>query len=123
MKATRADAYADERNWHDTGCEVAPGCLACPLPRCRYDYAGGVRALQNLTRDDEIRQRLDAGETTTAVAAHFGVTRRTVFRVRTKHRPQDYNPQERARDPRGGALVDWAETLLSARPTVSGGGA
>ena len=82
MKATRADAYADQRNWHDTGCEVAPSCLACPLPRCRYDYVGGVRALQNLTRDAEIRQRLDAGETTTAVAAHFGVTRRTVFRVR-----------------------------------------
>lgn len=24
-------------NFRDAGCEIAPSCLACPLPRCRYD--------------------------------------------------------------------------------------
>ena len=24
----------------DTGCDVAPACLACPLPKCRYDMSG-----------------------------------------------------------------------------------
>lgn len=29
----------------DTGCEVAPWCLECPLPRCKYeDSAGRERA-------------------------------------------------------------------------------
>ena len=26
--------------FEDTGCEVAPACLACPLPRCKYDMTG-----------------------------------------------------------------------------------
>ena len=77
----RADAFSDHRNWQDTGCEVAPRCLECPLPACRYDVAGGARHLLNIARDDEIRQRLSAGESAPAVAARFGLGVRTVYRV------------------------------------------
>ncbi len=33
------------RAYPDDGCSVAPRCLACPLPVCRYDGAAGLLAL------------------------------------------------------------------------------
>jgi hypothetical protein len=27
----------DNYNHTDTGCELHPACLSCPLPRCKYD--------------------------------------------------------------------------------------
>ena len=68
-------------HWADNGCSVAPSCLACPLPRCRYDVVGGVRTLRNRVRDPEIVRRYQAGERAEAIAADLGVTHRTVYRI------------------------------------------
>lgn len=80
-RVSRYDALPEDLEWRDGGCEVAPSCLACPLPACRYDVPGGARALRNAERDRAIR-RAHAGEESVAeIAERFGVSRRTVFRV------------------------------------------
>jgi hypothetical protein len=32
----------------DTGCEVAPLCLECPLPKCRYDMTQKERVYHGI---------------------------------------------------------------------------
>jgi hypothetical protein len=80
-RRTRRDALADDAHYRDTGCYVAPSCLSCPLPRCRYDVIGGARAILNLARDASIHEAHRGGESAHAIAARLGVSRRTVFRV------------------------------------------
>lgn len=70
----------------DTGCEVSPSCLRCPLPQCRYDdplwfedyrrrqrvqaTATKVRALGVLPKEQAVK----------AVALALGIDARTVYR-------------------------------------------
>jgi len=66
----------------DTGCEVAPKCLECPLPQCRWDDPAGYYRQMRQQKDarilEEMKQRnLSVDE----VAMLFGVTTRTIFRV------------------------------------------
>lgn len=65
----------------DEGCAVAPACLACPLPRCRYEVAGGIAAIQVRARADVIVAARAAGEPVASIAARLGISRRSVFRV------------------------------------------
>lgn len=90
MRVPRADALPESNrefaNWQDTGCEVAPHCLACPLPQCRYDRPGGARAIRNDVRDQAIREAYalttgTPGERVSALTEQFGLSRRTVFRI------------------------------------------
>ena len=68
--------------YRDDGCDLFAACLTCPLPRCRYDVAGGARTMLNAVRDDEIRRlRRDGGVAVDEIARRFRVSRRTVFRV------------------------------------------
>lgn len=69
------------KGYEQDGCEVAPTCLACPLPMCRYEVKGGLRAIMNLGRNAEIVERRKSGEKPDELAGDFGVSRRTVFRV------------------------------------------
>lgn len=82
----RPDALPELATYIDTGCDVAPRCLACPLPVCRFDVRGGARAILNRTRDPEILAALDAGEHADTIAARFHVSRRTVFRIKAEAR-------------------------------------
>ena len=52
-----------------------------PLPRCRYEEPGGLRALLNETRDRQIVQLRLTGVPVEELAGRFGISRRTVFRV------------------------------------------
>ena len=56
----------------DKGCEAAPSCLACPLPQCKDDDPRWYNRLVKRRQDQEL------------VAAQFGVTVRTVFRVQER---------------------------------------
>jgi hypothetical protein len=67
--------------YRDDGCEVNDSCLTCPLPRCRYEEPGGLRAIMNEARDNEIIELRGRGVSVDAIADRFGVSRRTVFRV------------------------------------------
>ncbi len=77
----RSDALPEFTRYRDNGCDVHPSCLSCPLPRCRYEEPGGLRALLNKTRDEQIVNQRASGVPVAELATRFGVSRRTVFRV------------------------------------------
>ena len=80
-KRTRSDALPEFMRYRDDGCDVHDHCLTCPLPRCRYEEPGGLRALLNEQRDRQITQLRRKGASVDELAGRFGVSRRTVFRV------------------------------------------
>jgi hypothetical protein len=83
----RRDALPENTQYLDSGCDIHPSCLTCPLERCRYDEPGGARGLFARERDREIitlsRSRT---LTVTKIARRFGISRRTVFRVLARER-------------------------------------
>lgn len=90
MRRTRAehleDGLPEEQEYRDVGCEVSPSCLRCPLPQCRYDVPGGLRQILNEARDAEVaRLRFQEGVPVNEIAARFGLSRRTVFRILSRH--------------------------------------
>lgn len=81
-RLVRKDALPEHTEYADTGCDMHPSCLACPLVRCRFDEPGGMRKMISRERDRLIirlqqEQRLPAH----VLARRFGISRRTVFRV------------------------------------------
>ncbi len=82
----RSDALPEHIEYRDEGCDLFASCLTCPLPRCRYDEPGGVRAMLNRERDHQIRAlREDPSLSVDDIADRFGVSRRTVFRALEGH--------------------------------------
>lgn len=77
----RADSLPENTRYRDDGCDVNPTCLTCPLPRCRYEEPGGLRALLNEYRDRQILKLRTKGVPVDDLAGRFGISRRTVFRV------------------------------------------
>lgn len=78
----REDALPDRMAFPDTGCELAPSCLRCPLPRCKHDAPGGARRLATDARDREIvllRTRYRAP--VHMLAQTYGLSRRSIFRI------------------------------------------
>lgn len=76
-----SDGLPESIHYRDEGCSVAPRCLDCPLPKCRFDVAGGVRAIRNAARDPMIIAASAGGASVDAISTQFGVSRRVVFRV------------------------------------------
>ena len=86
-RAPRRDALPEYTAYADTGCDLHPSCLTCPLVRCRYDQPGGARKLLSNQRDEAIvqlqrRRHLPINE----IARRYGISRRTVFRVLARAR-------------------------------------
>lgn len=78
----RSDALPEYTDYRDTGCDLYPSCLCCPLPRCRFDAAGGAPALLRTGRDARIiRLARQDGLGVDELATMFGLSRRTIFRV------------------------------------------
>ena len=76
------EALITQGRYRDDGCDLFVACLSCPLPQCRYDVAGGARAMLNRVRDDEIRyQRRELAVPLDEIARRFRISRRTVFRA------------------------------------------
>lgn len=78
----RRDALPEHMSYRDEGCELAPRCLDCPLPRCKYDEPGGARRLVTERRDEALvetwrRERPPIHE----LARRYGISRRSVFRI------------------------------------------
>ncbi len=107
----RCDALPEHLEYRDEGCELAPRCLECPLPRCKHDEPGGARHLKVETRDGEIARvwlasggRIRVNE----LAQRYGLSRRSVFRIlrAIKSRaPEAKNTRVRARGQRGRCAV------------------
>lgn len=89
LRRVREDALPEHTEYRDTGCQVHPSCLSCPLPRCRYDEPGGIRALLGAYRDEQIAALRRQGLTIEELARRFRVSRRTVFRALEKARAQN----------------------------------
>jgi len=85
-RRARSDALPEHTRYVDTGCDVHPSCLSCPLVRCRYDEPGGTRRLLSEGRDRAIVALRRAGMEFEEIAIRFGVSRRTVFRALARGR-------------------------------------
>jgi len=81
LRRVRADALPEESRYVDDGCDIHPHCLTCPLPRCRYDEPGGLRAVLNAHRNQQILALRQHGLPVEAIARRFRLSRRTVFRI------------------------------------------
>ena len=85
-RKVRSDALPEYLEYRDGGCDLAPSCLRCPLERCRYDEPGGARKLLQASRDEAVCYRRREGVGIDALAAEFGISRRSVFRVLARER-------------------------------------
>ena len=55
-KAARPpDKLVTQSIYTDTGCDVSPSCLACPLPACKYDDMAGYRRWKAMRATDAVR--------------------------------------------------------------------
>jgi transposase-like protein len=86
LRRARSDALPENTQYVDTGCDVHPSCLTCPLVRCRYDEPGGTRRLLSEGRDRSIVALRRSGHGVEEIASRFGVSRRTVFRALARSR-------------------------------------
>ena len=87
LRPSRKDALPENTHYTDSGCDLHPSCLSCPLIRCRYDEPGGARRLFSDERDRRIvRLQREEELSIDLLAARFGVSRRTVFRVLARDR-------------------------------------
>lgn len=106
----REDALPEHTDYRDTGCDVSPTCLGCPLARCKYDDPPPSRAQTFAARDREIvllRTRYHAP--VDLLATTYGISRRSVFRImqaagygRAKVRGRKSGGTERKREAGGG---------------------
>ena len=70
----------------DEGCEVAPRCIACPLPICKYDDMPSYRREKQVQTYKIIIDLVRTGLTNQKVASHLGIAVRTVQRAKEKTR-------------------------------------
>ena len=75
-----SDHLPEYLHYRDDGCEIAPKCLECPLPACRYDLP--PKRAGALMREAQLRALLAEGLTADEAAVRMGVSRRTVFRLK-----------------------------------------
>ena len=85
-RKVRMDALPEHLEYRDSGCDLAPDCLRCPLVRCRHDQPGGARALFQSSRDKAVLLRREEGVGIDALAHEFTLSRRSVFRILAKGR-------------------------------------
>lgn len=90
-RKVRSDALPEQIEYRDGGCDLAPNCLRCPLERCRYDEPGGARKLVQGPRDEAVRQFRQEGAGIDTLAAQFGLSRRSVFRILARGREEATN--------------------------------
>jgi hypothetical protein len=95
-RPARIDALPENTAYADTGCDLYPSCLRCPLPRCRYEEPGGAPAMLRLGRNASIsRLANQQGLGVDQIAQMFGLSRRTVFRVLAEDRDHPARPGHR----------------------------
>lgn len=81
LRRVRSDALPEEIQYRDDGCDIHTRCLTCPLPRCRYDEPGGLRAMLNAYRDQQVVALRRDGAPIDQIAERYSLSRRTVFRI------------------------------------------
>jgi len=96
-RRTRRDALPEHTRYADTGCDLHPTCLTCPLARCRFDQdTDAARKRTGRERDRRIIELQRRGKTIGMIASRFGVSRRTVFRVLARERRSTTDSERRS---------------------------
>ena len=72
----------DDYYFTDNGCNLAPHCLSCPLPQCKYDTAPGDERPQTILRRALIESY--GQRPTREIARALGLAWRTVHRYRSR---------------------------------------
>ena len=67
--------------WKDSGCDLHPACLECPLPRCIEEEPGGKQRRRLQSRAEHMAEMRRRGSSTGQIALAFGVSMRTVQRA------------------------------------------
>lgn len=80
VRGLRKDALPEHSNYRDTGCDLYPSCLHCPLPRCRYEEPGGESAQLRALRDQAIAQQFPFVGADELVNT-YGISKRSVYRI------------------------------------------
>lgn len=80
------DRVPELTHYQDVGCRVWHSCLSCPLARCIYDDPRQGRGAATRLRDAEIARRARAGWSARALAEHYGVHKRSIFRILRRER-------------------------------------
>ena len=76
------DTVPEFYHYEDTGCEVSPSCLTCPLPQCKFDDPIWFQRHRRLTKDLRVVNVIQSeGLTAEEAAERFSVTVRTIFRI------------------------------------------
>ena len=76
------DALPESASYPDTGCEVSPSCLRCPLPQCKYDDPIWYQQYRRQGRDRQVMAVHRAeGATVLQHAQRFGLSQRTIHRA------------------------------------------
>ena len=75
------DDLPEYTRFRDEGCDVAPSCLNCPLPQCKYDDPAGLHRQKRDGRNEEIRSLRRQGKSPSEIAQTFGIAVRTVYRA------------------------------------------
>jgi len=73
------DSDAPDVEFRDTGCDLYPHCLNCPLERCRHD-SGGLWQIRKNARIEAVAEAVSRGATRAEVCQQFRISRRTFFR-------------------------------------------
>ena len=79
MRQVRYDAHPQPGSHPDLGCDVAPRCVECPLPMCRFEHPGGIRGVLKIARNREIVRLYEEGVAAETLAERFGTSERTVW--------------------------------------------
>ena len=79
----RREALPEFADYRDVGCELAPSCLRCPLPHCKYDQAlfGTEAQYRRAIRDAQIVAMRDTGVEIKTIARRFRISGRTTSRA------------------------------------------
>jgi DNA-binding CsgD family transcriptional regulator len=76
----------DETHYRDTGCDLSPSCLQCPLPRCVEDQPRG-RQRHKMRAKGHIASTLAAqGLSQQEIARRLNVSARTIRRYINSHK-------------------------------------
>ena len=75
----------DEPFYNDDGCEAATACLSCQLSQCKYDDPAWFHLGRRMSRDIRRHAEMERdGLSVEAAARRFGVTIRTIWRIKAR---------------------------------------
>jgi len=80
-QAQPEDPLPEHYRYRDEGCELAPSCLRCPFPACKYDDPAAWHNALRERRNRELRRLRRNGWSIGDLAERYGLSKRSVHRI------------------------------------------